>query len=173
MKRILTHWLMPVLTLAVLCAWGLSDPFVKQTARLKSFDLIQKYDTPTLSKDIAIVEIDEKSIAKYGQWPWSRNTIADIVWRLREAGAGVIVLPILFSEADRLGGDTVLSNALKGNGVIIAQTGTTQANQKCCAQRSGQNRRSTALAVRMARHVGTNTRVGWISRRCGCVEHST
>jgi adenylate cyclase len=129
MKRILTHWLMPVLTLAVLCAWGLSDPFVKQTARLKSFDLIQKYDTPTLSKDIAIVEIDEKSIAKYGQWPWSRNTIADIVWRLREAGAGVIVLPILFSEADRLGGDTVLSNALKGNGVIIAQTGTTQANR--------------------------------------------
>ena len=120
---------MPVLTLAVLCAWGLSDPFVKQTARLKSFDLIQKYDTPTLSKDIAIVEIDEKSIAKYGQWPWSRNTIADIVWRLREAGAGVIVLPILFSEADRLGGDTVLSNALKGNGVIIAQTGTTQANR--------------------------------------------
>ena len=120
---------MPVLTLAVLCAWGLSDPFVKQTARLKSFDLIQKYDTPTLSKDIAIVEIDEKSIAKYGQWPWSRNTIADIVWRLREAGAGVIVLPILFSEADRLGGDTVLSNALKGNGVIIAQTGTTKANR--------------------------------------------
>jgi adenylate cyclase len=48
---------------------------------------------------------------------------------LREAGAGVIVLPILFSEADRLGGDTVLSNALKGNGVIIAQTGTTQANR--------------------------------------------
>jgi adenylate cyclase len=62
---------------------------------------------PPSAKTLAIVEIDEKSIEQYGQWPWKRDAIADIVWRLREAGAGVIVLPILFSEADRLGGDTV------------------------------------------------------------------
>ena len=58
MKRILTHWLVPVVTLAIVALWGLSDPFVKQTARLKSFDIVQKYDVPTLSQDIAIVEID-------------------------------------------------------------------------------------------------------------------
>ena len=129
MKRILTHWLIPVLTLAVLCAWGLHDPFVKQIARLKSFDLIQRYDAPTLSKDVAIVEIDEKSIQQYGQWPWKRDVMADIIYRLREAGAGVIVLPILFSEPDRLGGDQALADAMKNNGVIIAQVGTTQANR--------------------------------------------
>ena len=129
MKRILTHWLMPVITLVVLCVWGLSDPFVKQTARLKSFDLIQKYDTATISQDVAIVEIDEKSIEQYGQWPWKRDAMADIIWRLREAGAGVIVLPILFSEADRLGGDDALAEAIHNNGVIIAQVGTTQTNR--------------------------------------------
>jgi adenylate cyclase len=129
MKRILTHWLIPVITLVVLCVWGLSDPFVKQTARLKSFDLIQKYDTASISQDVAIVEIDEKSIEQYGQWPWNRNVMADIIWRLREAGAGVIVLPVLFSETDRLGGDSSLASAIKDNGVIIAQTGTTQANR--------------------------------------------
>ena len=129
MKRILTHWLVPVVTLAIVSLWGLSDPFVKQTARLKSFDLIQRYDVPSLSKDVAIVEIDEKAIAKYGQWPWKRDVIADIIWRLREAGAGVIVLPILFSEQDRLGGDESLAQAMKDNGVIIAQVGTTQANR--------------------------------------------
>ena len=129
MKRILTHWLVPVVTLAIVSLWGLSDPFVKQTARLKSFDLIQRYDVPTLSQDIAIVEIDEKSIAKYGQWPWKRDVIADIIYRLRDAGAGVIVLPILFSEPDRLGGDEALAQAMKDNGVIIAQVGTTQANR--------------------------------------------
>ena len=48
MKRILTHWTLAFLTLAALMLWGLKDPFVKETARLKSFDLIQKYDTPTL-----------------------------------------------------------------------------------------------------------------------------
>jgi adenylate cyclase len=110
-------------------AWGFNDPFVKQIARLKSFDLIQKYDVPTVSQDVAIVEIDERAIEQYGQWPWKRDVIADVIWRLREAGAGVIVLPILFSEPDRMGGDQALTDALQNNGVIIAQVGTTQTNR--------------------------------------------
>jgi len=129
MKKILTHWIFSVIILAVLMAWGFNDPFVKQIARLKSFDLIQKYDVPTVSQDVAIVEIDERAIAQYGQWPWKRDVIADVIWRLREAGAGVIVLPILFSEPDRMGGDQALTDALQNNGVIIAQVGTTQTNR--------------------------------------------
>jgi adenylate cyclase len=129
MKKILTHWIFSVIILAVLMAWGFNDPFVKQIARLKSFDLIQKYDVPTVSQDVAIVEIDERAIEQYGQWPWKRDVIADVIWRLREAGAGVIVLPILFSEPDRMGGDQALTDALQNNGVIIAQVGTTQTNR--------------------------------------------
>ena len=129
MKKILTHWTLAFLTLAALMLWGLKDPFVKETARLKSFDLIQKYDTPTLSEDVIIVEIDEKSIEQNGQWPWKRTVLADVIWRLREAGAGIIVLPILFSEEDRLGGDMDLAQALVQNGIVIAQAGTTQTNK--------------------------------------------
>lgn len=129
MKKIFTHWIFSVIILIMLMAWGFNDPFVKQTARLKSFDLIQKYDTPTVSQDVVIVEIDERAIEQYGQWPWKRDVIADIVWRLREVGAGVIVLPVLFSEEDRLGGDQALIDALKNNGVVIAQVGTTQTNR--------------------------------------------
>ena len=95
MKKIFTHWIFSVVILSVIMLWGYSDPFAKQTARLKSFDLIQRYDVPTLSQDVAIVEIDEKSIERYGQWPWKRDVMADIIYRLRDAGAGVIVLPIL------------------------------------------------------------------------------
>jgi adenylate cyclase len=129
MKRLLTHWIFSVIILAVIMAWGFHDPFVKQTARLKSFDLIQKYDTPVMSEDVAIVQIDEKSIEQYGQWPWKRDVMADIIYRLREAGAGVIVLPILFSEEDRLGGDSALIDAVRDNGVVIGQVGTTQTNR--------------------------------------------
>ena len=129
MKKILTHWTLAFVTLAVLMLWGLKDPFIKETARLKSFDLIQKYDTVTLSDDVIIVEIDEKSIEEYGQWPWKRSVLADVIWKLREAGAGIIVLPILFSEEDRLGGDMDLAQALVQNGIVIAQTGTTQTNR--------------------------------------------
>ena len=128
-KKIITHWTLAFVTLAVLMLWGLKDPFVKETARLKSFDLIQKYDTPTMSEDVIIVEIDEKSIEQNGQWPWKRTVLADVIWRLREAGAGIIVLPILFSEEDRLGGDMDLAQALVQNGIVIAQAGTTQTNK--------------------------------------------
>ena len=129
MKKVLTHWTLAFITLAALMLWGLKDPFVKETARLKSFDLIQKYDTPTISKDVIIVEIDEKSIEQNGQWPWKRTVLADVIWRLREAGAGIIVMPILFSEEDRLGGDMDLAQALVQNGIVIAQAGTTQTNK--------------------------------------------
>jgi adenylate cyclase len=127
--RWITHWATALITLFVISFVGWSDPFVKETLRLKSFDLIQQYDTPTLSSDIAILEIDEKSIEKYGQWPWKRTVIADMIWQLRDAGAGVIILPILFSEEDRLDGDLSLAQALAGNGVVIAQTGTSQTNK--------------------------------------------
>jgi adenylate cyclase len=82
-----------------------------------------------MSEDVVIVEIDEKSIEQNGQWPWKRTVLADVIWRLREAGAGIIVLPILFSEEDRLGGDMDLAQALVQNGIVIAQAGTTQTNK--------------------------------------------
>ena len=112
--KYLTHWATALITLAVLTIYGYSDPYVKQLLRLKSFDVIQQYDTPVLSEDIAILEIDEKSMEQYGQWPWKRTVLADIIWKLRESGAGVIVLPILFSEEDRhiLSKDTPLPNKL-------------------------------------------------------------
>ena len=125
-----THWILAFVTLALLMVWGFSDPYVKKLARLKSFDVVQQYDTPTISNDIVVVEIDERAIEQYGQWPWNRKTIADIIWQLREAGAGIIVLPVLFSEPDRLGGDNELVFALNQNGVVIAQVGTAQGVDK-------------------------------------------
>ena len=125
----ITHWATALITLIVISYIGWSDPFVKETLRLKSFDLIQQYDTQITSSDIAILEIDEKSIEKYGQWPWKRTVIADMIWQLRDAGAGIIILPILFSEQDRLDGDMDLAQAIAGNGVVIAQTGTSQTNK--------------------------------------------
>ena len=125
----ITHWATALLTLTVLSFYGWQDPYVKQLLRFKSFDVIQQYDTPVVSQDVAFLEIDERAIEKHGQWPWNRSVIADTVWKLREAGAGIIVLPILFSEEDRLGGDMELAEAIVGNGVVIAQVGTTQTNK--------------------------------------------
>ena len=127
--KVITHWTLAFVTVLLVTAFHYSNNFVVETARLKSFDLLQQYDEPIQSRDIAIVEIDEHAIEKYGQWPWKRDVLADIIWKLREAGAGIIVLPVLFSEYDRLGGDQELLEAINGNGVVIAQNGSFNANR--------------------------------------------
>ena len=126
MKKFITHWTFSFITLIALTFIGLQDPYVKEILRLKSFDILIQQERKEVSSDIGVVTIDEKSIEKYGQWPWKRDVLAQIINDLRQAGAGIIMIPILFSEEDRLGGDDALAKALKDNGVIIAQVGTSQ-----------------------------------------------
>jgi len=54
----------------------------------------------TTSQDIVIIDIDEKSLNELGQWPWSRNKVAKILYNLTDAKAGIIGLDIVFSEQD-------------------------------------------------------------------------
>ena len=129
MKKFLTHWTFSFITLIVLTFIGLQEPYVKEILKLKSFDILIQQEEKELSKDIGIVTIDEEAIKKYGQWPWSRDVLAKIIYDLRRDGAGVIMIPILFSEEDRLGGDDILANTLIDNGVVIAQVGTSQINK--------------------------------------------
>jgi adenylate cyclase len=129
MNKIITHWTFPLFTLLILLLVQIKDPIVTEIARLKQFDLLQQLDKPVMSNDVAILEIDEASIEKYGQWPWKRTVMADLIGKLRYSGANVIVLPILFSEEDRLGGDGDLAYTIKDNGIVIAQVGSNNANK--------------------------------------------
>ena len=129
MTKILTHWLVAFITLSLLAFLRVQDGGLTETLRLKSFDYLQSTDVITTSQDIVIVEIDERSIEANGQWPWPRDKIADLIWQLRQNGAGMIILPILFAEDDRFGQDMPLAEALVGNGIIIGQVGTMQTNK--------------------------------------------
>ena len=125
MKKLLTHWTTAFITLFVLTYIGLQDPSLKEILRLKSFDYLLANEPATPSQDITIITIDEEAIEKYGQWPWPRNVLADLIVNLRQAQTGVIVMPILFSEEDRFGHDEEFCITL-GYGTVIAQTGTAQ-----------------------------------------------
>ena len=129
MSKIFTHWTVAFITLALLVFLRVQDNGLVETARLKSFDYLQSTDPVTVSEDIIVVEIDEAAIEMNGQWPWSRDRMANLIWTLREQGAGIIILPILFAEDDRGRQDMALAQALVQNGVIIAQVGTTQTNK--------------------------------------------
>ena len=52
------------------------------------------------SKDVVIVDIDEKSLKQLGQWPWKRKDFAKVLYNLSDAGAGIIGLDIVFAEYD-------------------------------------------------------------------------
>ena len=129
MLRVLTHWTLPIITLFIIAYLRLQDGYFTEVVRLNSFDYLQSTDVTVQSKDVVIVELDESAVEQFGQWPWPRNVLADIVWKLRENGAGIIVMPILFSEPDSHGMDMEFIQNIAGNGVIIAQVGTTQTNK--------------------------------------------
>jgi adenylate cyclase len=67
---------------------------------------------------ITVVDIDEASVDKLGQWPWPRTTIAQIVDRLTAMGAATVAFDIVFSEPDRTSPSRTLS-ALQALGAKI------------------------------------------------------
>ncbi len=127
MKKILSHWTIAFITLIVLTYIGFQDPWVKEILRLKSFDYVLQNEEKTPSQAVTIVTIDEQAIEKHGQWPWKRDVLAQLILDLRNAETGIIVMPILFSEEDRMGGDDAFCEALT-YGTVIAQVGTAQKN---------------------------------------------
>ena len=80
-----------------------ADPFFVQALRLIAFDSYQKLGPATYDPDlpVRVVDIDEESLSRIGQWPWSRTTMADLLARLSEQGAAVVAFDVLFSEPDR------------------------------------------------------------------------
>ncbi|MDO3722661.1 CHASE2 domain-containing protein [Marinobacter sp. chi1] len=67
--------------------------------------------------DVAIVAIDEQSLDRLGRWPWPRDTHAELIRKLKEAGAKTIVFDILFSEPSPH--DTALANAMSDHGDVV------------------------------------------------------
>jgi adenylate cyclase len=66
------------------------------------FDQYQRWQ-PRAYQDVGVrvIDIDEETIRRFGQWPWARTEIALLTDRLAEAGAAAIAYDIVFSEPDR------------------------------------------------------------------------
>jgi adenylate cyclase len=83
-----------------------ADPAPIEELRVRTFDTFQLIQPRVKTvRPVTIVNIDEKSLAKLGQWPWPRTRIADLVNDLTRLGAAVIAFDVLFAEPDRLNPD--------------------------------------------------------------------
>lgn len=66
------------------------------------FDTYQRFKPREWSgSDVVVLDIDEASIKRLGQWPWPRTVIAEMTDRLGQLGAALVVFDVVFSEADR------------------------------------------------------------------------
>jgi adenylate cyclase len=134
--------------LAALAALRIADPYAVEELRLRSFDAYQVLDPrEKTARPVLIVDIDEASLARYGQWPWPRTRVADLVAALTKMGAIVIAFDVMFPEPDRLSpataagsfknldeetrkklqalpdNDQVLAETIRGARVVLGETG--------------------------------------------------
>ena len=121
MKLFYSGWAV-VATILLLTVIKVVDPTPLQSLRLQTFDALQNLDEVKQSNEVVIINIGEKSLQQWGQWPWPRQNFAQLIHDIRQKNGGMIGLTVMFPEADRFGGDEVLTSWIKGNGVILSQT---------------------------------------------------
>ena len=86
------YWILVAAVLVGALALRIADPFFVQALRLIAFDSYQRLAPQTFDPKlpVRIVDIDEDSLARIGQWPWPRTTMADLARKLVEQGAAVV-----------------------------------------------------------------------------------
>ncbi|UPJ50615.1 adenylate/guanylate cyclase domain-containing protein [Bradyrhizobium sp. 200] len=140
-----------LLCLALLIGFAalrIADPAPVEEIRVRTFDAFQRIDPrKKTARPVTIVDIDDKSLEKLGQWPWPRTRIADLVTELTRLGAVVIAFDAVFSEPDRLNpafaadtfrnldpetraklralpsNDQILAEAIKASRVVLGESG--------------------------------------------------
>jgi adenylate cyclase len=94
--------LAPFLAIVFGATLFLFEPLPMQVLRNAVFDQYQRwYPRSYKSVPVRIVDIDEESLKRLGQWPWPRTRVAELITRLRNAGASAIGMDIVFAEPDR------------------------------------------------------------------------
>jgi adenylate cyclase len=111
-----------LLILISLVALRVIDPYPIEVIRLKGLDYYQRTQTKVDSDNVVVIEIDEASLEKNGQWPWPRTELANGIKKAFENEAAVVVLPIIFAEKDRMGGDAEFVDMLQKVPVITSQS---------------------------------------------------
>ena len=117
-------WIISLVVILVLCGVRFTDPWFLDMVRMKALDQHQRNQTQQSLSNLVTIEINNETLKKKGQWPWDRNSLSVEIIKLYQAGAALVVLPILFADDDRLGKEKVLARTLKRTPTIIGMIPT-------------------------------------------------
>ena len=104
MKFFTSIW-MVIVVAAVLLGVRIDNSDIVKTLRFKTWDYFQKIQPrEVISDSVTVVNISEKDLKTYGQWPWPRHVMAMLHAKIADAGAILVNYNVLFAEADRMSG---------------------------------------------------------------------
>ena len=124
-KKILTSPWTALVTLVLVTALRIADPTFVESVRLRYFDTLVT-SKPAETIGVSVVNIDEKALERYGQFPFSRDTYGNILRDLYRRNAGLVVFNILTPDKDRMGQDAAYIQALKQFPTVLPSVGSTQ-----------------------------------------------
>lgn len=122
LKKILTSPWTALITLAVIVGLRIADPTFVESVRLRYFDTLVT-SKPVEVIGVSTVNIDEKALEKYGQFPFSRDIYSAIIRDLYRRNAGLVVFNILTPDRDRMGRDNDYIQALKQYPTVLPAIG--------------------------------------------------
>ena len=96
-----------VALLAVFFYARLDSAPIFSTLRLALFDAYAWSYASKAEAGVAVIDIDDASVTRVGQWPWPRNKLAEILEAAAAAGANVVAFDMVFPEADRLSPESI------------------------------------------------------------------
>ena len=121
-KRILLSPGTALLTLAIAVGLRVSDGSFIESVRLRYFDQLIT-SQPARTADIHTINIDEATVARYGQYPFSRDIYAEIIQELYRRNAGLVVFNVLMPEQDRFKQDAALAKLMTQVPVVLPNAG--------------------------------------------------
>ena len=96
---------------------------ITEFIELKIYDLKFQYrGARPPAPEIALVAVDDDSVKQVGRWPWSREVVAQLFSRIKEAKARVMGLDIIFAERQETAATTALDNLRRGLALANAAT---------------------------------------------------
>jgi adenylate cyclase len=124
LKKILTSPWTALITLTLVVGLRIADPAFVESVRLRYFDTLVTSKAPE-TIGVSVVNIDEKALEQYGQFPFSRDVYGKLIRDLYSRNAGLVVFNILTPDPDRMGRDGAYIQTLRQYPTVLPTMGST------------------------------------------------
>lgn len=141
-----------------------SDPPILRELEARYFDLLQELKPRAYQPlPVRVVDIDDATLEKFGQWPWPRTLLAELIARLNAAQPAAIALDMVLAEPDRTSPKRALPEIAQAPDAVGAWLGALPDHDKVLADAIAAAPVVTGFALSQTGGSGRTpeTKAGW------------